>query len=198
MAEREHDKVTLISDLRDFGIMQQDSAAMRFSINVFTNYYPERLSKILNVRAPWLFMQFWKIISPWLDPMVRAKVRFLEAGEVANFIDESEMVEVVGGKRPDFQFAFPSEKELENLRVFRESPNKQVAWNEYVEATDKFKEATIQWCTSESAEALNERNVAIEKLKVTYKKLSPYIRAPTNYHRQKLLVEPEFNSILFH
>ena len=38
-------------------------------------YYPETLSFVLIYNAPWVFQPFWRIITPWLDPVVSEKVR---------------------------------------------------------------------------------------------------------------------------
>ena len=48
-------------------------------VDIAQNQYPERLRRVLLVNAPFLFRGAWSIISPWLDPVTKAKVKFVTA-----------------------------------------------------------------------------------------------------------------------
>ena len=48
-------------------------------VDIAQNQYPERLRRVLLVNAPFLFRGAWSIISPWLDPVTKAKVKFVSA-----------------------------------------------------------------------------------------------------------------------
>ena len=37
-------------------------------------YYPESLSKLIIVNAPWVFRMLWAIVSPWIHPLTRERV----------------------------------------------------------------------------------------------------------------------------
>lgn len=41
------------------------------------NYYPERLGRFFFINTPMVFMIFWKIIRPWLDPVTAEKFQLL-------------------------------------------------------------------------------------------------------------------------
>ena len=47
-------------------------------INVMQSHYVERLGKAFFINAPWLFNALWRVISPFLDPVTKAKVSFIK------------------------------------------------------------------------------------------------------------------------
>jgi hypothetical protein len=49
----------------------------QFFVTALERYYPETLAFVLVYNAPWVFQPFWRIISPWLDDVVREKARRL-------------------------------------------------------------------------------------------------------------------------
>lgn len=50
-------------------------ALFKATINIDQNYHPERLHKFFFINSPWLFQGLWAVVSPWLDPVTRSKVR---------------------------------------------------------------------------------------------------------------------------
>jgi len=60
----------------------------RTVLNIDANHYPERLDTLYIVNAPWLFKPLWAVISPWLDPLTRAKFRILGADFQTTLRDE--------------------------------------------------------------------------------------------------------------
>ncbi|KAF9991863.1 hypothetical protein BGZ65_013017 [Modicella reniformis] len=53
-------------------------AIAREIIHVLGNHYPERLGKGFLVHAPWFFFPFYKLVSPFIDPVTKAKVNFVD------------------------------------------------------------------------------------------------------------------------
>ncbi|KAG0223498.1 CRAL-TRIO domain-containing protein [Mortierella sp. GBAus27b] len=47
-------------------------------INVLGNHYPERLGKAYIIHAPWFFFPFYKLISPFIDPVTKDKINFVD------------------------------------------------------------------------------------------------------------------------
>ncbi|KAF3077432.1 hypothetical protein CFAM422_000327, partial [Trichoderma lentiforme] len=47
-------------------------------LHILQNHYPERLGKALIINVPWLVQGFFKIITPFIDPVTREKLKFNE------------------------------------------------------------------------------------------------------------------------
>jgi hypothetical protein len=47
-------------------------------LHILQNHYPERLGKALIINVPWLVSGFFKIITPFIDPVTREKLKFNE------------------------------------------------------------------------------------------------------------------------
>jgi len=80
-----------------FSFLSQDYNFVSFLAQCFEAYYPESLGVALLVNSPWLFSGCWKIISPLLDPVVRAKVQFINGDKLKDHIDEKNIVQILGG-----------------------------------------------------------------------------------------------------
>ncbi|KEY67849.1 hypothetical protein S7711_04987 [Stachybotrys chartarum IBT 7711] len=53
-------------------------ATAREVLSILQNHYPERLGKALIINVPWLVSGFFKIITPFIDPVTREKLKFNE------------------------------------------------------------------------------------------------------------------------
>ncbi|KAJ6440011.1 Inositol polyphosphate-related phosphatase [Purpureocillium lavendulum] len=47
-------------------------------LHILQNHYPERLGKALIINVPWIVQGFFKIITPFIDPVTRGKLKFNE------------------------------------------------------------------------------------------------------------------------
>lgn len=45
-------------------------------LNLLQSHYPERLGSSLIINVPFFLTAFWKIITPFIDPVTRAKTHF--------------------------------------------------------------------------------------------------------------------------
>lgn len=92
--------VTLVFDLKDATLSSFDVASMQFMIQCFQSYYPESLGRCYVLNAPWIFWGFWRVVKPFLDPVVVAKIVFIEdpAAELPRFIDPEFLLAEFGGK----------------------------------------------------------------------------------------------------
>jgi CRAL/TRIO domain len=70
-----------IFDLRGFTSKNADLGFIRFMVDVFFTFYPKRLSQVLFVDAPWIFMASWNVFKTWLSKY-QALVRFVSAEQV--------------------------------------------------------------------------------------------------------------------
>ncbi|KAH7926357.1 CRAL/TRIO domain-containing protein [Leucogyrophana mollusca] len=48
----------------------------RTVLNILQTHYPERLGLALILNVPWMLQAFYKLITPFIDPITRAKMRF--------------------------------------------------------------------------------------------------------------------------
>ncbi|CAG8455204.1 713_t:CDS:2 [Diversispora eburnea] len=47
-------------------------------MHVLGSHYPERLAMALIINAPWYFWGFFKLISPFIDPVTKNKIKFVD------------------------------------------------------------------------------------------------------------------------
>ncbi|KIZ00857.1 Uncharacterized protein MNEG_7107 [Monoraphidium neglectum] len=62
----------------------RNSPRFDFTVRVLqlvANHYPERLNKVFIVDAPTLFWVLFKALCPFLDPVTKAKVEFVQAND---------------------------------------------------------------------------------------------------------------------
>ncbi|KAI8330378.1 CRAL-TRIO domain-containing protein [Chlamydoabsidia padenii] len=84
-------------------------------LEILSNHYPERLGYALIVKSPWFFLTSFKLISPFIDPVTRAKIKFVveqrgdnadgkrDASELAylpDYIPEDQIETEFHGDRP--------------------------------------------------------------------------------------------------
>ncbi|KAI8078776.1 CRAL-TRIO domain-containing protein [Halteromyces radiatus] len=46
-------------------------------LEILSNHYPERLGYAFIVKSPWFFLTSFKLISPFIDPVTRSKIKFV-------------------------------------------------------------------------------------------------------------------------
>ena len=83
MAERmltRHTKNVIIFDMAGWAMWHGGYMGyINRLIDIAQNQFPERLRRVLLVNAPFLFRGAWAVISPWLDPVTKSKVKFVSA-----------------------------------------------------------------------------------------------------------------------
>lgn len=78
-------KVCLLIDYTNFKNNQPFSISKRV-LDILQNHYPERLGIAFMYTAPFSLSIFWRIISPFLDPVTKEKVQFPKGKEDPNFV----------------------------------------------------------------------------------------------------------------
>jgi hypothetical protein len=48
------------------------------TLNILQNHYPERMGRALVTNVPWYIWTFFKLITPFIDPVTREKIKFNE------------------------------------------------------------------------------------------------------------------------
>eukprot|EP00775_Hariotina_reticulata_P009392 gene9392-9555_t len=83
-------KMTWLIDFE--GYSMRNAPAIRTSVNVLhmlQNHYPERLGMAVCYHAPGLFSMTWRAVSPFIDPVTKKKIAFVDRGRH----EEVEMLE---------------------------------------------------------------------------------------------------------
>ncbi|KAI1115770.1 cral trio domain-containing protein [Nemania sp. NC0429] len=74
-------------------------------LHILQNHYPERLGRALIVNVPWVVWGFFKLITPFIDPLTREKLKFNE--DMTQYVDAEQLVtDFKGGKLP-FEYDHP-------------------------------------------------------------------------------------------
>ncbi|KAL4887354.1 CRAL-TRIO domain-containing protein [Aspergillus karnatakaensis] len=68
----------------------------RDTVHFLQNHYPERLGRALVINMPFIIMGFFKIVTPFLDPVTREKLKFNE--DLNKHIPSSQLMKSVGGE----------------------------------------------------------------------------------------------------
>ncbi|KAL4968932.1 CRAL/TRIO domain protein [Aspergillus stella-maris] len=66
------------------------------TVHFLQNHYPERLGRALVINMPFIIMGFFKIVTPFLDPVTREKLKFNE--NLNNHVPPAQLMKTVGGE----------------------------------------------------------------------------------------------------
>lgn len=98
------ERLTWVFDWSAFGKRAKDdeSSKTRQAVTkVLQDYYPERLGALFMVATPWYFSAVYAVASLFIDPRTTRKIHIrVKQQELTRWIDESELIESLGGKRP--------------------------------------------------------------------------------------------------
>ncbi|KAF8923074.1 hypothetical protein BGZ58_003377, partial [Dissophora ornata] len=176
--------VALIFDLTNFGLSNMDYNLVQFIVKCFEAYYPESLGTILVHNAPLVFWGVWKVIEPWLDPVVASKIKFTYKNqELLELIPAEHLPESFQGAGLDkFTYEYLTPVPGEN-DLMHDKATKAKLLQEWNTLSERFDAKTKEWIRSEK-EASPEREAIAKELHTQYFKLEPYIRARNQFHRK--------------
>jgi len=93
------DKVNIIVDYLDFRFSHTPSiSTTKMTLNILQNHYPERLHKGYICNPPRVFVAFWKLIQPFLDPRTKKKIIFCKGEHGKELLAEDIDLNVVEKK----------------------------------------------------------------------------------------------------
>ncbi|KAL2130258.1 hypothetical protein VTI74DRAFT_6697 [Chaetomium olivicolor] len=180
------EKACLIFDLTGFGLKNMDFHVVKFLVQVFEARYPECLGVVLVHNAPFIFWGIWKMIKPWLDPVIASKINFTSSNaDLARFIAQENLQTCYGGK-DNWEYKYIGPVEGENERM--QSEKKEDVEAERNELIRQFEQLSLEWAkvkpgSADAKQKATERCELAERLRESDWKLDPYVRARTYYHR---------------
>ncbi|KAG2436734.1 hypothetical protein HXX76_006258 [Chlamydomonas incerta] len=77
--------------------------------SVLANHYPERLGLAVCFHSPYLFSLTWKAVQPFIDPVTKQKIVFVDKGakekaEMDARFDLTQMEQCMGGALPNYAY----------------------------------------------------------------------------------------------
>ncbi|KAL2150486.1 hypothetical protein VTH82DRAFT_7049 [Thermothelomyces myriococcoides] len=184
------EKACLIFDLTGFGLKNMDFHIVKFLVQVFEARYPEYLGVVLVHNAPFIFWGVWKVIKPWLDPVIASKINFTNSSaDLSRFIAPEELQKSFGGK-DQWEYKYIEPVPGENDRLGSEKKADVEAERDAL--IRQFESLSAEWVgldvrSAEAKQKAAERRRVTKQLSDGYWKLDPYIRARTYYDRAGVL-----------
>ena len=86
---------------------------------ILQNHYPERLGRALVTNVPWMIWGFFKLITPFIDPLTKEKIKFNE--DSGTHVPRAQLLKECGG---DVEFEYDHEKYWPALNALAESKRK--------------------------------------------------------------------------
>ncbi|KAJ1725458.1 hypothetical protein LPJ53_000388 [Coemansia erecta] len=104
-------KITFVIDVSQYSMAQSVAlSTAREFLHILEAHYPERLGKALVISPPRMFVMFYHIIAPFIDPVTKAKVAFVDLDgsravsaegpwvDINEHIDPEQLLSEVGGQ----------------------------------------------------------------------------------------------------
>mmetsp|Transcript_13586 Transcript_13586/g.13163 ORF Transcript_13586/g.13163 Transcript_13586/m.13163 type:complete len:260 (-) Transcript_13586:91-870(-) len=80
-ADNGNDKIILLIDYDGYKLGSTPMKTSKETLSILQNHYPERLKCAYCIRPPWIFNAFFTLISPFIDPLTKAKVKLLKGDD---------------------------------------------------------------------------------------------------------------------
>ncbi|KAF9132569.1 hypothetical protein BGW39_011834 [Mortierella sp. 14UC] len=195
MVEHPVETVCLVFDLTGFSLSNMDFAMVRYLISIFEAYYPESLGRIVVHGAPFVFWGVWKIIEPWMDPVVASKIRFTKKDQdLLEYIPAEHLPSRYNCGKDKYVYKYIHAREGENDHM-ADTATKDRLVGEWKALMWKFEALTREWVQlgkdKQQVDAgrteevvVKERGQLAKELRVAYFRMDPYIRARNLFHRQ--------------
>ncbi|PLB36867.1 CRAL-TRIO domain-containing protein [Aspergillus candidus] len=171
--------MTILFDLTSFSLSSWDFPAVKFIIECFQENYPESLGAIIFYKAPWFFSGLWKLIQAILDPVVAAKVYFIDGPrDLERIVPPSQIIRELGG-RENWEYRYQEPLPCEDDRL-HDTATRDSIFAERRALGEELFAVTAEWIADpESYGWVEPRELAIMKMHDNYWTLDPYVRART-------------------
>ncbi|KAF9912333.1 hypothetical protein BX616_010332 [Lobosporangium transversale] len=193
LLEHPVETVCLVFDLTGFGLSNMDFNMVKYLVTIFEAYYPESLGRIIIHGAPFVFWGVWKVIQPWLDPVVASKVRFTRSDQdLLEYIPANHLPDRYKGGLNRFRYSYPHAVPGEN-KLMEDTAAKDERVREWKDTFWRFEALTREWINAGTPQAgpnarsedeiEREREQCAKDLRVAFFRMDPYIRARNMFHR---------------
>ncbi|KAH8664142.1 cral trio domain-containing protein [Xylariales sp. PMI_506] len=139
-------------------------------LHILQTHYPERLGKALIINVPWVVWGFFKLITPFIDPLTREKLKFNE--DMTKYVPKEQLwTEFMGDLNfeYDHEVYWPAlaklcaEKRAERLQRW-EAAGKQIGESE--DYLTGFTSESVFGPVSAAPAAVEVKEAAVEEAKV--------------------------------
>ena len=93
----------------------------RQTLNILQNHYPERMGRALVMNVPWFISGFFKLITPFIDPVTREKIKFNEDPTI--YVPREQLLRESGG---DVEFEYVHQEYWTSLNEMCEVRRREV------------------------------------------------------------------------
>ncbi|KAF7588959.1 hypothetical protein BBP40_004961 [Aspergillus hancockii] len=163
----------------------KEYAPVKFILQCFQENYPESLGTMLFYNAPWFFSGIWRVIRAWMDPIVAAKVHFVNSvTDLENFIDRTRIVKELGGDE-DWEYEYVEPEQNENAKL-SDTTTRDAILAQRQRIGDELFNTTSMWASAKDKGNLGDASLqkghradAIKRLRENYWMLDPYVRSCT-------------------
>ncbi|KAF8983885.1 hypothetical protein BGZ46_009342 [Entomortierella lignicola] len=188
--------ISIVFNMSNFSLSNMDWPTTKFFIHAAEACYPELLGNCLVHRAPWMFGALWKVISPMIDPVIRAKIKFTHNHrDLEEFIERDQLMSdkaYNGLDKAPYEFVPPAPGENRLLEEDSEAKQRAIAKRKELELT--FERLTEIWQgqkqLSSNVAVMQERNDVGRRMAEEWWATAPYTRAKTLYHRIGTVIPP--------
>ncbi|KAI0398295.1 cral trio domain-containing protein [Xylariaceae sp. FL0594] len=101
----EQEKVCLVIDFKT-GAKRTNTAPGigqgREVLHILQTHYPERLGRALILNVPWVVWGFFKLITPFIDPLTKEKLKFNE--DMTQYVAPEQLTTDIPGGKLDFEY----------------------------------------------------------------------------------------------
>ncbi len=79
----------MLTTCAGLGLRNLDTKALQIVFEVLQQQFPESLSELWFLNAPFIFWGLWKVVSPFIQPTTKEKIKFLSGGRRAQMLDDN-------------------------------------------------------------------------------------------------------------
>ncbi|KAL3473216.1 CRAL-TRIO domain-containing protein [Aspergillus californicus] len=186
---------TAIFDMTGFSLANMEYAPVKFLIRCFEIYYPDSVGLLLIHNAPRVFAGVWRIIKPWMDPRMVARIEFTwTVADLERYIDRDQIIADLGGDE-EWEFEY-TEPEPDENQAMKDYAARDALLAERQTLGDEFLNATSRWISSargddpmELQETTAQRKQMIKQVRKNYWDLDPFVRARNCLDRSGVIQE---------